>query len=143
MDDATRKMSRGIGLLILRIGAGVLMMTHGWGKVQKIFSGDWTFADPIGLGEGLSLFLAAGAEFVLAGFVALGFTTRLSAAPIVFTMMIAAFVQHADDPFGTKEKAIVYALVFFVLVLTGPGRFSLDGVLWPLYKRRAKKKQKG
>ena len=142
-NDATRKASRGVGLLILRIGAGLLMMSHGWGKVQKVLEGDFKFADPLGLGAGPSLVLAAGSEFVLAGLVVVGLATRLSAAPIVFTMMIAAFIQHGADDFATKEKAIVYALMFLVLVLTGPGRFSLDAIAWPMIKRRQQRKKQG
>ena len=140
-EDVSRKMSRGLGLLILRIGAGLLMMSHGWGKVEKVFAGNFEFADPIGLGPGFSLVMAAGAEFVLAGLVVIWLGTRLSAAPIVFTMMVAAFVQHSDDNFATKEKAIVYALMFLVLTLTGPGRFSLDALAWPAIKRRQTRKK--
>lgn len=136
MDDVTRKMSRGIGLLTLRIGAGLLMMTHGWGKVQKIVEGDWKFGDPIGLGPHLSLIATAGAEFVLAGMVVIGLATRLSAAPIVFTMMVAAFVVHANDGWARQEFPILFALMFLVITLTGPGRFSADHVLWPKIKKR-------
>ncbi|MCB9932629.1 MAG: DoxX family protein [Planctomycetes bacterium] len=142
LDEATRNASRGLGLLILRVGAGVLMMYHGWGKVQKIFAGDFTFADPIGLGPELSLVLAAGAEFGLAALVVLGLGTRLAAAPIVLTMMVAAFVQHAADPFAKKELALVFALMFLVITLTGPGRFSLDALAWPALKRRRERKKK-
>ncbi|MCA8917616.1 MAG: DoxX family protein [Planctomycetes bacterium] len=141
-EDVSRKMSRGMGLLILRVGAGLLMMYHGWGKVEKVFAGDFQFADPIGLGPGVSLVLAAGTEFVLAGLVVVGLGTRLASAPIVFTMMIAAFVQHASDDFGVKEKAIVYALMFLVLTFTGPGKFSLDALAWPAIKRRQQRKKK-
>lgn len=142
MDDSLRKMSRGVGLLILRIGAGALMMSHGWGKVQMVFASDWKFADPIGIGPGLSLLATTGAEFVLAGMVLIGLFTRLSAAPIVFTMMIAAFVVHADDGWAKQEFPMLFALIFFVLILTGPGRFSLDALLWPMYKRRRKNRKK-
>lgn len=142
-DSVLRKMTRGVGLLILRVGAGLLMMYHGWGKVEKVFAGDFTFADPLGIGPGTSLVLAALVEFVLAGFVVLGLGTRLAAAPIVFTMMIAGFVQHANDDFGTKEKAVVYAMVFLVLTLTGAGRFSLDALAWPAFQRRQARKKNG
>ena len=141
-DDATRKAGRGLGLLILRVGAGLLMMSHGLGKVQKVFAGDFTFADPLGIGAGPSLVLAAGAEFGLAAFVVAGLATRISAAPIFFTMMTAAFVQHASDDFATKEKAIVYALMYLVIVLAGPGKFSVDAIVWPAIKRRHEMKKK-
>jgi len=139
MNEMTERMLRAVGVLILRIGAGIFMMTHGWGKVKRIFSGDWTFADPIGIGPELSLIAAAGSEFVCAAMVVVGLLTRAAAAPIVFTMLIAAFVVHAADPWAKQEFALLYALVFFVLMFTGGGKFSLDSLLWPALKRRRMK----
>ena len=139
MNELTERMLRGIGLLILRFGAAALMMSHGWGKVKMLFTGQWDkFADPIGLGKFISLAGAAGAEFFCAALVGLGILTRAASAPVVFTMLIAAFVQHAADPFGTKEKAILFALMFFVLMFTGGGHLSLDHILWREIKRRRK-----
>ena len=57
-------------------------------------------------------------------------------------MMVAAFVQHSSDDFAVKEKAIIYALMFLVLTLTGPGRFSLDALAWPAIQRRRERKKK-
>jgi putative oxidoreductase len=41
-------------------------------------------------------------------------------------MGIAAFVVHGADPFGEKELALFYFLSFFMIMLTGPGAYSLD-----------------
>jgi putative oxidoreductase len=46
-------------------------------------------------------------------------------------MVVAAFVIHADDPWGKKEFALLFAAGFLTLVLTGPGKFSLDGTAVP------------
>jgi putative oxidoreductase len=143
MNELTERLLRAIGVLMLRIGAAVLMMSHGWGKVQMVLEGRWAEfkGDPIGLGNGLSLVAAAGAEFFCALLVGLGLFTRAAAAPVVFTMLVAAFVVHANDDFGTKEKAIVYALMFVVIMFTGGGRFSLDSLLWPALKRRRERRK--
>jgi putative oxidoreductase len=136
-----------LGLLILRLGMGGYILTHGWGKVVKVFHGDFQFADPIGLGPQASLILAAGAEFGCALLVMAGLFTRLAAVPLVFTMAVAAFRAHANDPWtageaarlfqegqtkfpASKEMALLYLVGFLALVFTGPGRLSLDGVLW-------------
>lgn len=136
-----------IGLLILRLGFGGYMVSHGWGKVQMVLAGDFEkFGDPLGLGSGLSLVLAMSAEFFCAILVTAGLATRFVAAPIVFTMAVAAFVVHGSDPWTmgeafnkfmagqtkfplSKEPALLYLLAFLTLLLTGAGRISIDHLL--------------
>jgi len=122
-------LSQDIGLLLLRLSAGGMMaFGHGLGKVSKILTGSFEFADPLGIGPAISLVLAALAEFVCSVLVVLGVKTRLVAAPVVFTMLVAAFVVHAGDPWAKKEMALLYALAFGVLLCTGAGRFGFDGM---------------
>jgi putative oxidoreductase len=120
-------MSQDVGLLFLRVTFGALMaFGHGWGKMVKVVSGDFTFADPLGIGAGPSLVLAGLAEFVGALLVALGVKTRLAAVPVTITMVVAAFVQHFDDPWAKKELALLYAVAFAALIITGGGRYGLE-----------------
>ena len=121
------------GILFLRVSLGLLMASHGLGKAQDLFAGRTDFADPLGIGPVASLALAAFAELLCALAVAVGFKTRWAAVPVVITMLVAIFTVHADDPFSRKEKAVVYAVGFLALALTGGGRYSLD--TW-LGKRR-------
>ena len=115
-----------IGLLLLRIGFGGVMLTHGMPKLQKILAGDFSFGDPIGIGSTASLILAVLCEVLFPIIVIIGFKTRLSAIPVIITMAIAAFVVHAEDPFATKEKAILFLIGFIVIALLGAGKFSVD-----------------
>lgn len=120
-----------LGLLILRITAGLAMaLQHGMGKLQKLLHGDLQFADPIGLGVGSSLFLAGMAEFFCAIAVAFGILTRVMSIPVAVTMLVAAFVVHANDAFERKELAILYLVIFLTFVFTGAGRFSLDSKIF-------------
>lgn len=105
------------------------MLTHGWPKLNMILSGNWNFPDPIGLGPAPSLLLATFAEFVCSLLVMAGFRIRLAAPPLIFTMLVAAFVAHAADPWGKKELPLLYAFCFTALALLGAGRFSLDHAL--------------
>jgi len=72
--------------------------------------------------------------------------TRFAAAPVVFTMIVAAFVVHGSDPWtmgagASKEPALLFAFVFLALIFTGAGKFSVDGLLWPAYRKRRQKKK--
>lgn len=103
------------------------MLTHGFPKLLKLFgSEEIVFGDPIGIGMAMTLALAVFAEFICSILVILGLGTRLAAIPLMVTMFTAAFVVHAADPFQRKEMAILYLLIFTVLLISGGGKHSLD-----------------
>lgn len=114
-------------LLLLRLVTGGFMLTHGVGKLDRLLTGgDIQFADPIGVGMTASLVLAVFAEVFCALCVMLGFATRLSAVPLIITMLVAAFIVHAGDGFGKQELPLLYATMFLLLALTGAGKASVD-----------------
>jgi putative oxidoreductase len=41
-------------------------------------------------------------------------------------MLVAALVVQAADPFGVKEKALLFLSFFVIIMLLGPGRYSFD-----------------
>lgn len=115
-----------LGLLLLRMGFGGLMLSHGIPKLLKIISGDFSFGDPIGIGEPATLVLAVLGEVLFPVLVIIGLKTRLSALPVIATMAVAVFIVHAADPFGAKEMAILYLVAFTAIAILGPGRYSVD-----------------
>lgn len=119
-----------IALLLLRVGAGALMLTHGFPKLMRILDGNLQFGDPIGIGPAASLILVTFAEFFCSLFVMAGFLTRASLIPLMFAMSVAAFIAHAGDPFGDKELSLFFLITFTTLFLTGPGKFSVDQKLF-------------
>lgn len=132
MDD-WKELSRGLGLLWLRLlmGAGIAM--HGYGKV---FGGRME-----GFAEGVAkmgfpfpdffAWAAALSEFAGGILVALGLGTRLAALMVFATMAVAVFIRHAPDPFRVKELALAYWTMAGALALTGAGPFSIDYYIWP------------
>ena len=116
-----------LALAILRIGAAMMMLTHGWPKLANFSTNLTKFRDPIGLGPALSLQLTILAEFFCAILLLVGFMSRLSLIPLMITMSVAAFIAHADDPFGSKEKPLLFLLIFIFLFFAGPGKYSVDG----------------
>ncbi|WP_153558336.1 DoxX family protein [Roseimaritima sediminicola] len=117
------------GLLVLRVLFGLLMLVHGWQKLSGFGELAEVFPDPIGIGSRLSLILAIGAEFGCSLLLIIGLATRLATIPLAFTMLVAGLVVHSDDPWQKKELAFCYLTVYIVLLLTGPGKFSLDHLL--------------
>ncbi len=119
-----------LGLLLLRLFFGAAMIFgHGWGKLMRFFgNGPIIFSDPIGVGMEISLGLVVFAELVCAFLVLLGFLTRWVVIPLILAMLVAAFIAHGGDPFVKMEKALMYLVVFFVLFLTGPGKYSIDAL---------------
>jgi len=115
-----------IGLAVLRISVGGMMLTHGWPKLGRLMETPDRFADPIGLGPEISLGLTVLAEFVCSVLIMAGAATRYACAPLLVTMLVAAFIVHGDDPFNDKELALLYAAGTLTLIFTGPGRYSLD-----------------
>lgn len=118
------------GLLILRVGVGTIMATaHGWGKLSNFSEYLTRFSDPYGLGPGLSLTLVVFAEFFCSILLVFGVFTRLAVIPLMITMLTAALVIHADDPFGKKELAFMFLTIFATLLFTGAGKYSVDGLI--------------
>ena len=121
-----KKTSIDLGLLLMRVGFSVGMMTHGYGKFLKLIQGNFEFSDPIGIGPTLSLILTVIAEFIAPILIILGWKTRIASLFPTITMIVAFFIVHDGDPFSRKEKAFVYLIAFFTLYFTGPGKYSLD-----------------
>lgn len=118
-------------LFILRVSIGMFMLTHGWGKFLKLIGDDpIQFADPIGMGQTASLFLAVFSEMFCSILLIFGLATRLAALPLLITMLVAAFIVHANDGFGKQELALLYGLVYLVIALAGAGKLSLDNFIY-------------
>jgi putative oxidoreductase len=118
-----------IASLVLRLGMSIPMMTHGWPKVVRAWEGNWKFGDPLGLGEPVTLALAIFSEFICSLLLIIGFKTRFFALFPAFTMVVATFIVHVDDPWKKQELPILFLIGFLAICLLGGGRYSLDGKL--------------
>ena len=78
----------------------------------------------------MNAFLATGTE--TAGFILLflGLATRLISIPLIIVMLVAIFTVHIGNGFESGnngyEIPMYYILMLFSLIITGPGRISLD-----------------
>ena len=115
------------GLLLLRLGSGALMLTHGYPKLMTFFGkADIVFVDLFEIGDSATLALVVFAEFVCSILLMVGLATRLAVIPLIITMATAVFHIHATDDFSRKELPLLYLIIFITLLITGAGKFSLD-----------------
>lgn len=119
-----------LGLLIVRIIFGIGLMLHGLPKIQNPFG----WMGPNAPVPGFLQALAALSEFGGGIALALGLLTPLAMLGIISTMLVAIFTVHlpAGDPFVARgggrswELAAAYLGVALLVLLAGPGRWSLD-----------------
>lgn len=105
------------------------MMHHGYDKLIHFAAYKAQFINLWGIGTTTSLVLSIFAEFFCALFIIIGLFTRLAAIPLVINMSVALFMAHKSDFFNTGEMAFLYLVSFFVLLLVGAGRVSVDSMI--------------
>lgn len=122
------------GLLVLRLVVGAAFILHGWGKIKA--PTHWMPAEaPV---PGVMQAAAAVSEFGGGIALVLGLLTPLACLGLAATMGFAITMVHMKmghpfvDPNGgpSYELAAAYLAAVILLILTGPGRFSLDAVLF-------------
>ena len=76
-------------VLILRLGLGLIMMvTHGYDKLQHFSKYSSGFSDPFHLGTTVSLSLDIFAEFFCSCLIVLGLFTRLACIPLIIAFFV-------------------------------------------------------
>lgn len=124
-------------LLALRMLTSWFMIYgHGLPKWSRFTSGaEIQFADPFGLGPSASMLLAIFAEIGCSVLIIIGLGTRWVVVPLIITMLVAAFYANAGQPFGKKELALVYLLLYGTLFVFGSGKYSLDHLIFNRLKK--------
>lgn len=117
------------GMLILRLTFGVLMIKHGYDKLIHFDEMKLKFFDFLHLGMSTSLCLTIFAELFCALFLVLGLFTRLAVVPLIICMGVALFQVHNTDVFGDGQEATLYLTAYLMILFTGPGRISVDGLI--------------
>jgi len=120
------------GLLVLRVGIGIMFMCHGF---PKLTAGPETWTKLGGALSDMGVnfapafigFMAAISEFGGGLLLAIGLLTRLACIFLLCTMVVATGMHLTNgDPFVKYSHALEAAILFFSLLFIGPGKISLD-----------------
>ena len=115
-------------LLAVRVFFGVLFFMHGVDKMMNFSSLSESFPSVLGFGSYMSLMVAVFCEFCCSLFLVAGLLQRLILIPMIISMGVAFFGIH-DAILPDGELPLIYFVVFIILFLTGPGRYSIDYLL--------------
>jgi len=118
-----------LATFILRVGMGVLMIPHGYDKLVKFMPYKKDFYNLLGMGSTISLAIVVFAEFFCSVFLIMGLFTRVIATILAIEMLVVVFSAHHGQVFGDGEHGMLYLTGYLAIVLLGPGRASLDGIL--------------
>ena len=123
-------------ILSFRILFGLLLMSHGiqkWAQFDTLYA---VFPDPIGIGSAASLILAIFAELFCSLFFIVGMFYRLALIPMIITLGVAFFIIHGGSIVQGGELAFIYLVMFILLYITGPGKYSIDHLLGDYLRKR-------
>lgn len=119
-----------LGALVLRVTFGLLLLIdHGLGKITDFGNLEYKFYNFLNIGHRWSLVLCIFAEVVCAGLLAMGLFTRLAALVLVINFSVASFLAMKGQPLEHRELPLVFLAAFVTLLLTGPGKYSVDSVM--------------
>lgn len=127
------KTSNSLGLLILRLGIGLVFIKHGY---PKIAAGPETWQN---LGQTLQMFgidflptvfgfLASLSELLGGALLIIGLFTRTAALFMLITMAVATLKHYTGE--GGWEHPLTNAIVFATIIVTGGGPFAIDNLLF-------------
>ena len=126
-----------LAVLLLRVFIGVCFIVHGLGKLGLVGPGNMagfvSWLKSLGVPQPeLQARLAMLCELIGGLLIACGLLTRVGAALCCTTMIVAMLIGHkgggyliTNDPPGS-EYVVNLAAILIVLILLGPGRYSLD-----------------
>lgn len=117
------------GMLVMRVVLGAILISHGYPKLVHFATMKKTFMNFLGMGSTTSLILIIFAEIFCGFLLVIGMFTRLAAIPIVIGMGVVFFIASHANLFAEGERGGMYMAAAFFILLCGPGKISVDGMM--------------
>ena len=121
-------------ILALRLFFGILFFSHGLDKMMNFNELSYTYPSVFGFGSYMTLMLSIFCEFACSIFLMAGLLVRITVIPMIVAMAVAFFDIH-DGMFPDGELSLIYLVLFVILYITGPGRYSLDYLIDMKFKK--------
>ncbi len=120
-----------LALFLLRVMLGLsLFVKHGIEKLTNFSGMQQHFPDPIHVGPTFGLIFAMLTDGICSLLVIVGLGTRLASFLIVFNLLVVfVFLHHFSFMDGHAELIWAYIGGFLTILITGPGKFSIDNQL--------------
>lgn len=134
-------------LLAVRLFWGFLFLQTGLKKLSDI-AGTTNFIYSLGIPfPELNAHLLAWTETIGGACLILGFGSRLICLPLIFAMIMAFATAHVEpiktfleSPSGIlKASPFTYLIASLIVLIFGPGKFSIDYILEMLCRSKNKK----
>lgn len=121
------------GLLVLRVGLGIVFAMHGWQKLfQMGIPGVAGFFGMLGVpAPEMAAVVVSLVELVGGMALVIGLFTRWVAIPLAIDMLVAALLVHIWGGFFAPngvEMVLLPLAASIALVLAGPGALAVDGL---------------
>lgn len=129
------------GRWLAPLGLRLLLAWEFWESGVEKFKGDNWFADIQGdfpfpfdvLPPDLSWSLATWSELLGAVALVLGLGTRIFSAQLIVVTLVAWYAVHAGNGYNVCDNGwklpLIYLVMFVPLLLSGPGKASLDHLI--------------
>lgn len=116
-----------LGTFLLRACLGTLMfVNHGLPKIVHFSDYEKSFFNFLHLGSGFSLVLSIIAEVFASSLLVLGLFSRIAVILLLIDLGVAIFLYHNGQPVIRYEGAVLFFAGFLMILLVGPGKFSVD-----------------
>ena len=125
--------STDLALLVLRVGFGVCVFMHGWGKLFHIEDLERFWGVPVPLAWVVAAIQIGGALSMVLGLLTVPFAIAMTLVHAVATYKL---MTMANEPFVAPSRhswsiGLLYTLMPLVIAIAGPGIHSLDARLVP------------
>lgn len=118
------------GMLILRLGLGSLILVkYGFQKITHFSETAQHMPNLLGMGGTVNAVLIIFAEFFCSMFLIIGLFTRFACIPLIIAMSVALYKVAHLNFLGQGQLAALYLTGFIAILLIGPGKVSVDGMM--------------
>ncbi|PWT74596.1 MAG: DoxX family protein [Bacteroidetes bacterium] len=120
------------GIALIRILVGIFMIYHGWETFDAAKIREYTTWDIFKSSSTpfFLVYMGKVSELVVGILLVLGLFTRLACIILILTMSYIAFIVGGGKIWYDDQYPFLFAVLAFVFIFTGPGRWSLDGILF-------------